>query len=288
MIDLHTHTTASDGTSTFEELVTEAERVNLKAIAITDHDNILSAKKIPGAKSSVELIPGIEITVFDDEFGYKDIHVLGLFIDVKNKKLNAKLAQLAREREKQKIATVEKLRELGYDITFEDVKSEAKGVIGRPHIAKALLRKHADEFDSISMIFVKLLARGEKAYVNREAGFSLRETITLIRESSGISILAHPDICGYDPKKLLSDFKSCGGNGVEVYYDYITNRPDVKITESENKRITGRYRALAGEFGLLESGGSDFHGENKGQVLGRFGAPDGILPKLKSALRKPL
>ncbi|HSB46705.1 MAG TPA: PHP domain-containing protein [Candidatus Bilamarchaeum sp.] len=288
MIDLHTHTTASDGTFTFNELVRGAERLKLKALAITDHDTIKSAKRIDRAKSSVELIPGIEITVFDDALGYKDIHVLGLFIDAANAALNSRLEALARERLSQKKATVEKLRELGYSITFEEVKAEAQGSIGRPHIAKVLLRNHPAEFGSISAVFVKLLGRGKDAYVERAEHFPLADAIRTIHGAGGLAILAHPDIYGYAPEKLLSDFKASGGDGVEVYYDYIRNRPEVKLAESGNNRLIERYRSLAAELGLLESGGSDFHGANKGQTLGEFGAPDGILAKLKSAMRKPL
>lgn len=288
MIDLHTHTTASDGTFTFEELVREAERVKLKALAVTDHDNVMSARRIPGAKSAVELIPGIELTVYDDTLGYSDIHVVGLYIDPSDKTLNSKLRTLGRQREEQKMATVEKLRELGYDITFEEVKKEAQGVVGRPHIAKVLLRKHPEEFESISMVFVKLLGRGRKAYLERKDRLGLDDAVGLIHGSGGLAILAHPDVYGYEPGKLLADFKGSGGDGVEVYYDYIRNRPEVELTETGNNEIMERYREMAASLGLLESGGSDFHGANKKQRLGEFGAPDGILSRLKSARGKPL
>ncbi|MEW6722502.1 MAG: PHP domain-containing protein [Candidatus Micrarchaeota archaeon] len=288
MIDLHTHTTASDGTLALDELVREAERAGLGAIAITDHDNIRSAARIAGTISTVRLIPGIELTVYDEGLKYSDIHVLGLFIDAKNKNLNEKLEALGREREEQKIATVEKLRELGYDITFDEVKKEAKGVVGRPHIAKVLLRKHPDEFDSISAVFVKLLGRGKKAYLERKDKLCLKDAVSLIHGAGGVAVLAHPDVYGYPPEKLLADFKAAGGDGVEVYYDYLRNRPEVKITEAENKKIIEKYQKLAAETGLLESGGSDFHGETKGQRLGEFGAPDEILKKLEAARRKPL
>ncbi len=288
MIDLHTHTTASDGTSTFEELVREAERAKLKALAITDHDNVLSAGRIPGTKSAVGLIPGIELTIYDSELGYDDVHMLGLFIDPENGKLADKLGKLGREREGQKNATVRRLRELGYDITFEEVRAEAKGTVGRPHIAKVLMRKHPDEFDSISAVFIKLLARGRKAYVGRESGVGLKEAASLVHGAGGVAVMAHPDIYPYRPEKLLADFKESGGDGVEVYYDYIRNRPEEKITENENKKIMERYRSLASELDLLESGGSDFHGATKGQRLGEFGAPDSLLGPLRAASRKPL
>jgi predicted metal-dependent phosphoesterase TrpH len=287
MIDLHTHTDASDGTLSFGELVREAARVRLKALAITDHDGIGSAEKITGA-GPVRLIPGVELTVFDSGLGYSDIHMLGLFIDTRSKPLKSGLMALARERERQKMATVERLMELGYSITYEEVRKEAAGTVGRPHIARVLMRRYPDEFGSIPAVFEKLLGRGKKAYVGREGGFSLAEAIGLVHGAGGLAVMAHPLLYPYDPAKLLSDFKETGGDGMETYYDYRANRPQDGISPEDNLRMVEEGRALAGELGLLESGGSDFHGKNKSQGLGDFGAPDELLPKLVRALRKPL
>ena len=280
MIDLHTHTTASDGTLAFEELISEARRVGLKAIAITDHDNIKSAKKITG-NEAIQAIPGIELSIFDKELGYADIHMLGLYLDPQNTRLNKKLDSLALERENQKRTTVEKLCELGYDITFEEVKAKTKGVVGRPHIAKVLIEKYPEQFHSIPEVFSKLLGRGKPAYLERETGFGLKEAIELVRVSGGLSFIAHPLLYPYDVAKLLNDFKKLGGHGLEVYYDYITNRPEAKLTEKENMEMVKRCKKLAADFDLLESGGSDFHGATKGQTLGKFGAPDELLEKMK-------
>lgn len=286
MIDLHTHTTASDGTLSLEELVSEAKRAGLKAIAITDHDNVQSAAKITG-KEPIETIPGIELSVHDAELGYEDVHMLGLFIDPEHKALNLKLSSLGRE--EQKKATIARLRDMGYEITFEEVKAKAKGVVGRPHISMVLMEKYPDEFPSMTEVFSRLLARGKPAYVGREVGFGLGEAISLIREAGGLSFLCHPFIYPYDTKKLLRDFKNGGGIGVESYYDYIRNRPLVKITEEENTKLIQDALALADEFGLLPSGGSDFHGSRKkGQRLGAFGAPDEVLEKIKAARGKAL
>ncbi len=99
--------------------------------------------------------------------------------------------------------------------------------------------------------------------------------------------MAHPDMYPYGPEKLLADFKDSSGDGVEVHYDYIRNRPEKRLTETGNRKIMERYRSLASELELLESGGSDFHGATKGQRLGEFGAPDSLLPPLRAAARKP-
>ncbi len=287
MIDLHAHTTASDGSLGFEELVAMAARGRLKALAITDHDNVQSAKKITG-NEPLEVIPGIELSVFDHGLGYEDVHVIGLFIDPAGRALNEQLDALGRE--EQKKATVAKLNELGYRITFAEVKAKSQGVVGRPHIAMALMEKYPQEFPRMVDVFNKLLGRGMPAYVGREAGFSLGQAIGLIHSAGGLAILCHPLLYPYDPARLAQDFKSLGGDGMEVYYDYAANRPSVPITADENARMMARSRELAARLGLLESGGSDFHGKGKRgyQELGLFGAPDGVLSRLKAAGRKPL
>jgi len=287
MIDLHAHTTASDGSLGFEELIAEAKRAGLKALAITDHDNVQSARRIRG-KEPLEIIPGIELSVFDHALGYEDVHVIGLFIDPDNAALNSKLNSLGRE--EQKKATVAKLNELGYHITYEEVKAKSQGVVGRPHIAMVLMEKYPSEFPKMVDVFNKLLGRGKPACIGRESGFGLGEAIRLIHSAGGLAILCHPFIYPYDPEKLVKEFKSLGGNGIEVYYDYVANRPGVPITIEENDSLKGKAAALAGKYGLLESGGSDFHGKGKRghQQLGIFTAPDAVLERMKAALRKPL
>ena len=146
MIDLHLHTQASDGTLSLEELVQKAEKAGLSAIAITDHDTVGSAAGIGQIQSLIELIPGIEISVYDNKLDYIDIHVLGLFIDPQDPTLHSTLGRLESEREEQKMAIVGKLNELGYMITYEDAKKHARGSIGRPHIARALMEKYPEEF----------------------------------------------------------------------------------------------------------------------------------------------
>ncbi len=284
MIDLHAHTDASDGTLSFNQLVAEAARGGLKALAITDHDNVHSAVKITGHEP-LEVIPGIEISVFDHALGYEDIHVLGLFIDPGSASLNSRLDSLGRE--EQKKATVARLNELGYRITFEEVKAKSQGVVGRPHIAMVLMEKYPSDFKTMSAVFDKLLGRGKPAYIGREAGFPLEEAVSIIHEAGGLSFLCHPFIYPYEPGKLVSDYKRLGGDGLEVYYDYQANRPSVHISAEENQRLIGVSKSLAAKHGLLESGGSDFHGKGKRghQHLGEFGAPDDVLTPIKAALK---
>jgi len=283
MIDLHTHTRASDGSLTFEELIAEASRAGLKAIAITDHDNVGSAIKITG-KEPLEAIPGIELSVFDHALGYEDVHVLGLFIDPRNEALSARMGSLGRE--EQKKATVRKLNELGYGISFEDVKAKSDGVVGRPHIAMALMERYPEEFPTMASVFDKLLGRGRPACIGREAGVALEEAIDLIHGAGGLAFLCHPFIYPYDADKLAADFKSCGGDGIEAYYDYTMNRPADPAGAQENEKLIYEALAMAERHSLLVSGGSDFHGPGKRghQRLGDFGPEDDVLDRIRAAL----
>ena len=216
MIDLHAHTTASDGSHSFDDVVAMAARGGLKALAITDHDNVQSAVRITGSEP-LEVIPGIELSVFDHALGYEDVHVIGLFIDPKHETLNSKLNTLGRE--EQKRATVAKLNELGYKITFDEVKAKSEGVVGRPHIAMVLMEKYPKEFPKMVDVFNKLLGRGRPACIGRESGFGLGEAIGLIHGAGGLAILCHPLLYPYEPAKLVKEFRELGGDGIEVYYD---------------------------------------------------------------------
>ncbi|MEW6748471.1 MAG: PHP domain-containing protein [Candidatus Micrarchaeota archaeon] len=284
MIDLHTHTTASDGALSLDELVAEGAAGGLKAIAITDHDNVGSARKISG-REPLETIAGVELSVYDNAAGYQDLHVLGLFIDPKSNELQRRLDDLGRQREEQKRATVEKLNELGYSITFDEAKRHARGVVGRPHIAMALMEAYPERFASLPEVFDQLLGRGKPAFLGRERGFLLADAIKLVHGAGGLAIMAHPFHYPYDTKKLLTDFKRLGGDGVETYYDYHANRHEGDAPEGMNEDLMEGAKALAEEIGLLESGGSDFHGK-RGRRLGCFGAPDAILEDLKAALHR--
>ncbi len=288
MIDLHLHTTASDGIYSLEEIVKKAEDAGLSAIAITDHDTIKSAEKINAIKSSIEVIAGIELSVYDNDLGYMDLHVIGLFLDTGSPKLLATLSRLSKERDDQKKAIISKLSQLGYEITFEDARKFAKSSLGRPHIAKALIEKYPNEFKSIPQVFEELLDAGQPAFAERSNFFSLENAINVIHAASGKAILAHPFLfteirsCKYDLEKLLKDFKRLGGDGIESVYDYATNYKHYNYTVKDNERTYKILHAFAKKFGFLESGGSDYHAPGKGPEPGTFGPPDEFLQRLKS------
>jgi predicted metal-dependent phosphoesterase TrpH len=285
MIDLHTHTVASDGTLSLEELIIQAEAAGLSAIAITDHDTVASAAQIKNVKSSIEMIPGIEFSVYDNRLNYIDLHVLGLFIDPQNPKLISTLKALDKERDNQKRTIIGALNELGYSITYEDAKKFASGTLGRPHIARALMEKYPDEFHSIGECFDKLLEQGKPAFISRSAFFCLDDCINIIHESGGLAFLAHPGFYKYDTDKLLNHFKKLGGDGIETIYDYAANSVFRGFDETDDAKLRVQFQQVAKEMGFLESGGSDYHGPNKGSKLGKLDVPDGFLNSMKNKIK---
>ncbi len=223
MIDLHTHTNASDGILSLEELVKQAEKAGLHAIAITDHDTIQNARRVNELKTGIEVIAGIEVSVYDNKLDYIDLHVLGVFLNPESSELISTLECLEKEREDQKKAIVAKLNELGYEVAYEEARKKAKGAVGRPHIAKVLIEKYPKQFSTIPEVFEKLLDQGKPAFLSRTAFFGLEDAIKLIHEAGGLAFLAHPAVYKYGRDKLLKDFKKLGGDGMETIYDYARN-----------------------------------------------------------------
>ncbi|MFH1393913.1 MAG: PHP domain-containing protein [Candidatus Micrarchaeota archaeon] len=284
MIDFHLHTNASDGVYTLEEVVSRAEAASLSAIAITDHDTIKSARRINELKPKIEVVPGIEISVYDNKRDYIDLHVLGFFLDTKSPKLQSTLERLKRDRESQKKAIISRLNELGYDITYEEAKAKAGGSVGRPHIAKVLIDKYPDEFKVVPDVFGKLLDQGKPAFQGRTAFFCLDDAINMVHDAGGLAFLAHPEFYRYKLGKLLEDFKGLGGDGIESVYDYARNYAWKGYSEKDNERIKGKLRGLAKEMDFLETGGSDMHGPNKGAPLGTLEVPDEFLERMRASL----
>src|SRR3989338_5552069 len=259
MIDLQNHTVASDGELTPEELVDLAIGKKLSAIAITDHDSIGSVKKaIEYSKGkNMEIVPGVELSCDDPLFNYDKIDLLGLLIDPDNKKLNNLLEHIKNKREENKKLIIEKLKYLGYEIEYEDVKR----TVGRPHIAKYLLKKYPDEFASVRDVFDKLIGHGKKAYFDTKGRVSIKDGIKIIQNSGGVAILAHPGVYPKeDSVKLIDYFISNGGDGIETYYPYHIICPDLNIDEKGNEELIRFYKKNAKSKKVLESGGNDHHG----------------------------
>lgn len=252
LVDLHVHTTASDGTMSPKQLVAYAKQKGITALSITDHDTISGVEEAmdAGRLLGVEIIPGIEISV-----DYKgEMHILGYYVK-ETPKFNKKLEEFKDKRDARNLKIIEKLRELGMVISWEEVSHAARGeTIGRPHIAMVLVNKGYT--DSIKSAFEEYIGKGKKAYVERDK-VEPKEGIELILETGGIPVLAHPKYLNLGENELnhlLEELKDYGLLGIEAYYSMNT------------KDETGLYLRLAIEYGLITTGGTDFHGENKPEI----------------------
>ena len=279
-IDLHTHTTASDGTLTPKALIKEAIKQHMDVIAITDHDTI---KGIPEAlqeakKQNIECIPGVEITIDDDKHQIYDIHLLGLFINHNNKDIINLLKESEKARELQKKEIVEKLQSLNYNITFEDLNKETQGAKGRPHIAKILVEKNPQIKDEREA-FNTLIGNNQPGYVPRKIKISLQKAIQAIHKAGGIAAMAHLFL--YDnPDKIIEAFAKEQGDALEVFYPYNKTRINKEENFSQKETIK-KGLALAKKHNLKISGGSDFHGNHKDLVIGEINLPKEYFLTLK-------
>jgi len=251
VIDLHTHSTASDGTLTPEALVELAAKKKLTAIALTDHDTVAGVPRAveAGRKAGVEVVPGVEVSV-DSERGA--VHLLGYFVRPDDPSLQAKLAQWCQARQQRARRIVERLEELGIGISYAQVAELAGSEsIGRPHVARVLLGAKAVR--SVEEAFERYLRRGRPAYVPREMP-EAAEAIALIRSAGGVAVLAHPAtlaLKGTDLEARVKELHALGLDGLEVHWS------------GHSMRQRRDLLALAKKLSLLVTGGSDFHGDNK-------------------------
>ena len=281
-IDLQTHTTFSDGRLTPTELVNLAIKNKLSAVAITDHDSVNGVDEaLKAAKGKeIEIVSGVEITC--DDKGYVDTHILGLLIDHKNKKLNSLLKKAQKYRERQKKDIINKFQKLGFKITYNEVRNLAKGEIGRPHIAKVILKNNPGKVNSFDEVFDKYLAVGKKAYVERRNKISIKDAIKAIHAANGFAFISHPGVYdNFDIDKFIDYFLKNGGDGIETYYSYETSH--YHTGKRANASIIGKFRKIVKEKKILETGGSDFHGRED-QILGRLKVPYSVLVNLKNYL----
>ena len=279
-IDLHSHSTVSDGTMTPESVIGLAKTQNLSAIALTDHDCIdgLEAAMAEGKQQGIEVVPGLEISA---KFDKGTMHILGFFIDPQAGSLRKQLNQLQEGRRQRNPRIVKKLQSLGLDITYDEVvEASGGGQVGRPHFAKVLIQK--GYVSSIEEAFEKFLKKGAPGYMEK-FGFSPQKSIELIHQAGGVAVIAHPFTLGLSTSEMeqgvMSDLKRAGLDGIEVYYS--KNSP----------RDTLHYMRLCDNFELLPSGGSDFHGENKpginlGVGRGDLSVPYQLLEDLRNKARE--
>jgi len=275
LIDLHTHSTASDGSFRPAEVVRLAKVAGLKAMALTDHDTTdgLAEALAAGAELGVEVIPGVEISA---QFIDDTMHILGYFLDFRSGKLAERLAVLKQARKERNPKIVAKLNALGIPITMEQVeRASGGGQVGRPHIARALLE--SGYVSSMQQAFDIYLKNGGKAYVEKFR-FPPAEAMDMIREAGGVPVLAHPFTLGLGSasalKEVLLDLKDQGLAGVEIFY--ADHSPEQEAL----------YLKLAQELGLLVTGGSDFHGNNKPDVtLGNIRSRNRLTYDLVTAMK---
>jgi len=276
LIDLHIHSTASDGSCTPRDIFDQAKKIGLKAISITDHDTLEGSEEafsIPEL-SSIEILSGIEISA-DAPSG--SMHILGYLVRIDASSLRKTLGKIQRARMERNIKIAKKLQMLGHDIQYSEVAGiSGGGQVGRPHFAQILVRKGIVK--SFDEAFNRFLKRGRPAYVSRFR-LSPSEAIEAILQAGGVPVLAHPftlDVQGEaELESTLLDLKRVGLKGIEVYYP-----------EHGLKR-TALYEALATRHGLLMTGGTDFHGPIKPGIHLGVGKGDLRIPyRLVEALKE--
>ena len=245
--DLHMHSTASDGMFAPDELMRRAAGLGFTHVALTDHDSmdgLLLAQKEAQALG-MTLIPGVELSCG----AQKEIHVLGYGFDPQDSALGAFCRERVRQREVRTAAMVQKLCELGKPVEMARVREMAHGVMGRPHVARAMLEM--GYVNSISDAFERFLKPGKPAYVPKE-DVKVADAVRLIHEAGGVAVLAHPmELKMGDAmlESLIGEWQTQGLDGVEVYHP------------SAQNNHASFLKHLAERCGLLMTGGSDFHGE---------------------------
>lgn len=290
MIDLHTHTTVSDGGDSPTELVIKAAAAGITALAVTDHDNDLGLDEAQaaGREHGVEVIRGVEISCDVENlesFGYNPserptMHLLGYFIPESDNPLTDELADLRHHRANRNVLIVERLNELGIDITFEEVENEAGGPgsqIGRPHFAAALVAHGA--VPDYQTAFDDYLAKGAKAYISRKL-LKPAEAVELMVRAGTVPVLAHPFTMNLGIEELerfVDELVAAGLKGIEGYHG------DMPEDQQEPFRALGRAK------GLIVSGGSDYHGDmrpDRGLPGGKHNVivPDQVLDELRAAV----
>jgi len=286
MIDLHAHTTASDGTWSPEQLVEESQRLRLEAVGIADHDTLdgFLAAQLHALQLGVDLVCGIEISTRHLRKGHPPVphvHLLGYFLDGPARAgFHYWLNRIREDRNRRNREMVEKLRSLGLAVTIEEVEELGGNITGRPHFAKLLVEK--GYVSSLAEAFKRYIGENAPAYAPRHAP-STAEAIEQVRAGGGLAVLAHPARLVKNDfgmlEEILEELSAQGLDGIEVFHS--------EHSAEEQKLLLG----IAQSRGLLVSGGSDFHGDRKADVnLGtginfNLNIPIQVLEDLRRAAR---
>ncbi len=268
MIDLHTHSTCSDGSDPPERIPELAAATGCGTIALTDHDRLegVDRARRRGEELGVRVIAGCELSCATQ---WGSAHVLAYFVDPGDGPLPALLGRLQEWRAERNRRLAARLSELGLPVTLEELEEEAQadaGSVGRPHVAAVLLRKGV--VASLQEAYDAWLGQGRPGYVERRR-LELGEAVGLVRESGGVAVLAHPLTLGLDPPELdraVGQMAAQGLTGLEAVYGRY--EPDVRQ----------RLVALAGRHGLVATGGSDYHGTYKPDLRVGVGRGDLVVP----------
>ncbi|HUQ18037.1 MAG TPA: PHP domain-containing protein [Gemmatimonadaceae bacterium] len=261
-VDLHSHSTASDGILPPDEVIAAAHKAGLKAVALTDHDTLAGVPlaTITGETLGIRVVPGVELSANDSD---REIHLLALHV-TRLELLESRLETLRAGRTVRASKIVERLRELGAEVTVDMVMAEAgTASVGRPHIARAMIR--AGTVRDFREAFDRYLGAGRAAFIPKER-LEIADAIAMTHEAGGIAVWAHP---GYDGRReRLEPLVAAGLDGVEVRHP------------SHDKEDIKRLAALAEFFGLVASGGSDWHGLTEGpRTIGSMQIPEEWLAK---------
>ncbi|MFW9847259.1 MAG: PHP domain-containing protein [Candidatus Thorarchaeota archaeon] len=274
--DLHTHSVLSDGTDTPTELVQLADKLGLGGLALSDHDTIAGLQEFMTAEASPELlrVPGLELST---DFDSQEVHILGYFIPMRSAKLQARLEDLQQRRHKKFSMIVEKLQELGIELEQSEIDAILENVEspGRPHLAHLLTQKGIVR--TIDDAFDLYLGEGKPAYVTKERMHAF-DAINLILSVGAVPVLAHPlTVEVPDMREFIRKLADAGLRGVEVEYDYGT----MGITEGP-----ASVRSAIHGLDLIETGGSDYHGESWMGNLGSVTVPIEVIGRLKVEARE--
>ncbi len=271
MIELHTHTTYSDGILTPQQLVTRAANAGVKALAITDHDTLYGWDEAIAAAIpyNLEIVPGVELSTVHNG---RSLHILGYY--PRRELLEAPLIERLAGRKRRGKQMIENLAEMGYPLELAGL--DGNMALGRPHIASAMVK--AGYVDSSQEAFERFLGEDQPAYVHYEK-FSIQEGISLIRDCGGVPVWAHPYLFrGGRVEEILPELIAAGLMGIEVYHPHHGN----------NK--VNRLKELCAEHNLLMTGGTDYHGEdlehpeNERWQLNQLNLPLSLLESLKQAV----
>lgn len=248
-LDLHLHSTFSDGTLTPTALVRLAKAKGLAGISITDHDTTEGTAEAlsAGETMGIEVVPGIEMSVVHNDL---HLHLLGYYINHDSEELQSMLQQIQMARSRRNTEIIDRLQHLGLNVSVAEVQQKSTvGQTGRPHMAQVLVEKGL--VGSMDEAFARFLGRGAAAYVPRQI-LPVTEGISLIVQAGGIPVLAHPATIDNSLRKipaLVEQLVPLGLGGLEVYYPVHTSK--------NQKQLTG----LAARYGLVVTGGSDYHGD---------------------------